>query len=146
MSLYQCYTWQYELRVLPYEKLMDVLEAFFASYPGGDYTCEHREAYKLSFRRGQWKRFWGLGPLVPARLPKGQFEQWPLLIHVLARPSPEYYLIAIRYELYLPRAIRSLHPDLQTSVDQHARRELEDLRRYLAECTGSTELPEIEAK
>ena len=32
------YTWEYQIEVAPYDKLMEVLEAFFASYPGGDYT------------------------------------------------------------------------------------------------------------
>lgn len=146
MSLYQCYTWAYELRVPPFERLMDVLEAFFASYPQGEYACERRDRYKLVFRRGLWKRFWGLGPLVPAKMPAGQFEQWPLLVHVLARPSPENYLVAARYELYLPRAIKTLHPELQASIDQHARGELEELGKYLAECIGTPDPPQIEAR
>jgi hypothetical protein len=83
------YTWEYRIDVPPYDKLMEVLEAFFASYPGGDYTCERRERYRLHFRRGLWRKSWlGLGDLVPDRLVKGQFNRWPVIVLVLSSPSP----------------------------------------------------------
>jgi hypothetical protein len=146
MALYQSYTWTYQLQVPPYEKLMAVLEAFFASYPRGDYACEVRDTYKLEFRRGQWKRLLGFGPLAPARLTPGEFEQWPILLRVLTRPSPEAFLITVRYELHLPRAIKALHPQVQASFSQHAMRELADLAEYLAQCIQMPDLPRIEAK
>ncbi len=146
MTLYQCYTWDYQIEVPPYDKLVDVLDAFFASYPHGDYTRESRETYKLQFRRGQWKRLLGLGPFVPARLVPGQFDQWPLLVRVLVRPSPENFLITVRYELYLPRSVKALEPEVQSSVAQHALKELEDLSDYLAECIRLAERPAIEVK
>jgi hypothetical protein len=114
---------------------MGVIEAFFASYPGGDYACEERENYKLAFRRGQWRKsLLGIGPRVPDRLVSGDFAQWPLVVRVLVRPSPVTFAITVRYELYLPRRIKALHADVQASVNQHAHKELEDMTVYLAEC------------
>lgn len=140
----KAYCWEYRLEIAPYDKIVDVLEAFFASYPGGDYTCERRETYRLQFRRGEWKRnLLGLGSLVPARLPKGMFSRWPLIVYVLVRPSPETFLTTVRYELYLPRAIPLLIPEVQDSVNQHCLRELDDLAAYLAECTGTSQKPSV---
>ena len=138
------YTWEYQIDVPPYDKLMEVLEAFFASYPGGDYACERRERFRLEFRRGLWRRslLW-FGPLVPDRLAKGQFKLWPLTVRVLARPAPDVYTVTIRYELHLPRDVRQLGPNLQTSVDLHARKELADLADYLARCAGTDQGPQV---
>ncbi len=131
----RCYTWEYRIEVPPYERLVDVLEAFFASYAGGDYTCEKRESYRLAFRRGAWKKsIFGIGGLVPDALPKGQFNKWPVLVYALVRPSPANFLATIRYELHLPRAVPGLIPEVRASVDQYCRRELADLAAYLAEC------------
>jgi hypothetical protein len=145
MSMYRCYTWTYQLEAPPFGPLMDVLNAFFAAYPKGDYTCELRETYKLEFRRGRWKRLLGFGPQVPAALVRGDFTQWPLIVRVLARPSPERNLISARYELHLPRSIKELVPELQNSVDLHIRAELADLGAYLAECMNLEKPPEITA-
>ncbi|HSW45098.1 MAG TPA: hypothetical protein VLM89_05960 [Phycisphaerae bacterium] len=140
------YTWEYQLDVPPYDKLLEVLEAFFASYPGGDYACERRERFRLEFRRGMWRKsLLGLGPLVPERLAKGRFSLWPLLVRVLARPAPEVYTVIVRYELHLPKDIRQLGPNLQTSVDLHARKELADLADYLAACIGMEQPPAVES-
>jgi hypothetical protein len=138
------YTWEYQIDLPPYDKLMEVLEAFFASYPGGDYTCERRERFRLEFRRGLWrKNLLGLGQLVPDRLIKGQFNQWPILVRVLARPSPTLYTVTVRYELHLPSSIGKLGPALQASVNLHALAELDDLSRYLAQCSGLDSPPTV---
>lgn len=138
------YTWEYQLDLPPYDKLMEVLEAFFASYPGGDYTCERRERFRLEFRRGLWRKsLLGLGQLVPDRLVKGQFNLWPVIVRVLARPSPVVYTVTVRYELHMPASIRKLGPNLQTSVNLHAMAELEDLARYLAQCAGLDSPPKV---
>lgn len=138
------YTWTYRIDVPPYEKLVDVLEAFYASYPGGDYNCEHRDRYKLQFRRGKWRRsLMGLGQLMPDFLAKGRFNLWPIVVRVLLRPSPEVFTTTIFYDLYLPRDIRSLSDEVQLSVDQHVRKELADLCAYLAECIGMPEPPTV---
>jgi hypothetical protein len=144
MALYQCYTWEFRIEVPPYDRLPDVVEAFFSSYPAGDYACEKRERYKLEFRRGQWKRLLAIGPLVPARLVPGCFQQWPIVVRVLIRPSPETFLITARYELHVPRSIKSLTPQVQSSVAQHAEVELEELAEYLAECIRLEQRPRIE--
>lgn len=144
MPLYNCYTWDFRLNVSPHERLMDLLDAFFSSYPPGDYTRELREEYKLEFRRGMWKRMLGFGPMAPARLPKGEFTLWPVKVRVLARPAPDEYLVSIRYELYLPRAIKELSPAVQCSVAQHIAVELEELARYLAQCIPLDEPPSVE--
>src|SRR5512147_4397 len=107
--MYRCYIWDYRLELQPYERLVAVLEAFFASYPGGDYACERRERFRLEFRRGLWKKnLLGFGQLVPDRLVKGQFNRWPVLVRVLARPSPAVYVVTVRYELHLPSGVRQL--------------------------------------
>lgn len=139
------YTWEYRLEIKPYERIVDVLEAFFASYPGGDYTCERRETYRLRFRRGEWKKsWWGLGDhLVPASLPKGYFAGWPIVLYVLVRPGPQTFLVTCRYELHLPRSVPRLIDDVQASVDQHCRKELDDLAAYLVECTDMDRQPPI---
>lgn len=144
MPLYQCYTWDFELTVPPYERLVAVLDAFFSSYPPGDYTRELCEEYKLEFRRGAWKRMLGIGPMAPGRLTPGDFTQWPVRLRVRTRPSPESFLVAVRYELYLPRSVKTLSPAIQRSVAEHARVELEDLARYLAECMHLPEPPAVE--
>ena len=139
-----CYMWEYHLKCRPYDKIVDVLEAFFASYPAGDYTCERRETYRLRFRRGEWKKsLLGLGPLRPRRLAKGQFNRWPLIVYVLVRPSPSRFLVTVRYELHVPGSMPELIPELQSSVSAHCRRELEDLSAYLAECMGTHDKPAI---
>ena len=90
------YTYTYQLDVSPYDKIIEVLEAFFLSLPDGDYTCEHRERYKLHFRRGLWKKsMLGLGQFVPDRLVKGEFSQWPIKVRVLVRPSGTEPLIRV---------------------------------------------------
>ncbi len=140
----KAYTWEYRLEVKPYDKIVDVLEAFFASYPGGDYTCERRETYRLQFRRGEWKKsLFGLGILVPALLPKGQFNRWPVIVFVLVRPAPESFLVTVRYELHLPRSVPRLIPEVQESVNQYCLKEMEDLSTYLAECTGMGQKPAV---
>lgn len=139
------YTWDYRLDIKPYDKILSVLEAFFNAYPEGDYATEHREKYKLIFRRGSWKRaWWGLGDWVPDQLVKGDFTLWPLRVRVLVRPSPQTYTISVRYEVHLPGSVRSLSDEVQSSVDQYIRRELDDLTQYLAECTGQSR-PQIQA-
>ncbi|NLX22142.1 MAG: hypothetical protein GXY55_10835 [Phycisphaerae bacterium] len=138
------YTWEYQISVPPYDKLVEVLEAFFASYPGGDYSCEQRERYRLEFRRGLWrKNLLGLGALVPDKLVKGQFNQWPVIVRVLARPSPSAYTITVRYELHLPKSVPGLLPAVQESVALHTRKEMDDLAAYLAECVALEEMPEV---
>jgi hypothetical protein len=140
----RAYIWEYRLEVKPYDKIVDVLEAFFASYPGGDYTCERRETYRLQFRRGEWKRsFFGLGSLAPAGLPKGQFNRWPVVVYVLVRPSPEIFLATVRYELHLPRSVPRLIDEVQDSVNRHCLKELNDLADYLTECTGMAAKPRV---
>ena len=146
-KMHKSYTWEYRIDAPPYDKLVEVLEAFFASYPQGDYTCERRERYKLRFRRGQWRKsLAGLGPLVPDRLVKGEFNQWPIVVHALVRPSPETFMVTVRYELSLPNLVPALIPAVQSSVDQHARRELADLATYLAECIGLDNPPAVVAR
>lgn len=141
-----CYTWEYQLEVPPYEKIIEVVEAFFASYPGGDYDCQQRQRYRLTFRRGCWRRsMLGLGDWVPDRLVKGQFNQWPIIVGVLIRPSPQSFLLTIRYELYPPKKTPDLGPNLQASVDLHIRQELEDLADYLAECIELDASPAVKS-
>ena len=138
------YTWEYQIETPPYDKLMEVLEAFFASYPGGDYNCERRERFRLEFRRGLWRKsLLGLGQLVPDRLVKGQFNQWPVLVRVLGRPAPTLYTVTVRYELHLPAGIPQLGPNLQKSVNLYVLGELQDLARYLAQCVGMDSPPEV---
>ncbi len=138
------YKWPYRIDVPPYDKIVAVLEAFFSAYPKGDYTCTTRERYKLEFRRGLWKRAYVvLGPYVPDRLVPGRFEHWPVIVRVLVRPSPEKYAVHIEYQVHLPSNVPELKPEVQTSVDQHARVELEELAAYLAECVGMERPPEI---
>jgi hypothetical protein len=138
------YHWEHRLETQPYDKIVDVLEAFFASYPKGDYTCVHRERYKLHFRRGLWRKsYLGLGDFVPDKLVKGQFTQWPIIVQVLARPSPESFSITVRYELHLPKGMRGIAPELQASVAQHIEQELNELAAYLAECAGWDSPPEV---
>lgn len=141
----KAYNWEYRLELKPYDKIVDVLEAFFASYPAGDYTCERRETYRLQFRRGEWKKgMLGLGNyFVPAALPKGQFNRWPVMVYVLVRPSPESFLVTVRYELFLPRSVPLLIPEVQASVNQHCLKELDDLAAYLAECTAMDQKPAV---
>ncbi|HOQ84393.1 MAG TPA: hypothetical protein PLQ89_01630 [Phycisphaerae bacterium] len=144
---HRAYTWEYRVEVKPYDKIVDVLEAFFASYPAGDYTCERRETYRLQFRRGEWRKsLFGLGNLVPAALPKGAFNRWPVIVYVLVRPSPETFLVTIRYEVHLPRSIPMLIPEVQDSVNQHCLKELDDLATYLAECTGMPHKPAVKTQ
>ena len=142
--MHKSYIWNYRIDVPPYDKLLEVLEAFFSSYPGGDYTCEKRERFKLFFRRGLWKKsLFGLGEMVPDRLVPGRFNSWPLVVRVLVRPAPSVFSIAIHYELHLPKSVPALIGEVQTSVDQHAQKELTDLTAYLAECIGLTEQPAV---
>ena len=145
--MHKNYTWEYRIETSPYDRIVEVLEAFFASYPGGDYTCENRERYKLRFRRGQWRKsLLGLGALVPDGLVKGQFNRWPIVVQILVRPSPESFIVTARYELYLPKSVPTLVPAVLSSVDQHARQELADLSAYLAECIGLDEPPAVVAQ
>jgi hypothetical protein len=146
MALYQSYTWSYSLAVPPYDRLLAVLEAFFASYPGGDYNVDERDKYKLAFRRGLWKRsLLGLGPQVPDRLVPREFAQWPVIVRVLVRPAPEVFTITIRYEVHLPRSVKTLKPETQAAVHLHAMQELADLAAYLAQCLPLATPPEVAA-
>ena len=145
MGAAKSYSWEYRIEVPPYDKIVEVLEAFFASYPNGDYTCERRERFRLVFRRGLWRKsLLGLGELVPDRLVKGQFQQWPIVAWALVRPSPETFLITVRYELHLPKSVPSLIDSVQASVHQHLRTEMGDLAAYLAECMGLEDHPAVE--
>jgi hypothetical protein len=146
MALYRSYIWSYRIEVPPYERLPAILEAFFASYPGGDYDVEERDRYKLSFRRGLWRKsLLGMGPRVPDRLPTNQFSEWPLIVRLLVRPAPDLFTVTIRYEVYLPRPMTSLNPETQTAVDLHARKELADLVVYLAQCLQLEATPDVVA-
>lgn len=145
--MHKVYAWEYRIEMPPYDKVVEVVEAFFCSYPGGDYSCEHREPYKLRFRRGQWRRaLLSLGRWVPRGLVKGRFDQWPIVLNLLARPSPRSYRLVLRYELHLPGSMPELRPEVQSSVDQHIRHELEDLSAYLAECAGLPAPPAVAAQ
>lgn len=142
MSRY--YAYKYKLAIPPYDKVIEVLEAFFSSYPEGDYTCEQRSKFKLEFRRGAWKRgMLGFGERVPEKLVPGQFNKWPLMVKVMVRPSPTAFDIAVHYELHLPKSVNALSQDVQSAVDLHARRELEQLAVYLAECVGIKDTPAV---
>ena len=142
--MHKSYMWEYQIEVAPYDKLMEVLEAFFASYPGGDYACERRERFRLQFRRGLWRKsLFGLGQLVPDRLAKGEFSQWPTIVSVLARPAPAVFTVTVRYELHLPKSVPALASQVQASVDLYARKELADLADYLAECIGLDKRPTV---
>ena len=144
--MHRSYAWEYRIEIPPYDKVVDVLEAFFASYPQGDYTCERREQFRLEFRRGLWKKsYLGFGQLVPERLVKGQFNRWPILVRVLARPSPSVFTITVRYEVHLPKSVPSLTPEVQSSVNLYARKELDDLTAYLAECADLDKRPTVVA-
>jgi hypothetical protein len=144
MAIYRSYTWSYRIEVPPYERLLAILEAFFASYPGGDYEVDERDRYKLSFRRGLWRKsMLGLGPRVPDRLPPNEFAEWPMIVRVLVRPAPEVFTVTVRYEVYLPRPLKSLKPEVQSAVDLHARKELADLSTYLAQCLPLDTPPEV---
>ena len=138
------YNFKYKVEIPPYDRVIDVLEAFFVSYHGGDYACEHRDQYKLSFRRGSWKRTvasWGVR--VPDHLAKGQFNKWPVIVRVMVRPSPEMFRIAVHYELYLPETTTGLGQAVLDSVDAYVRKELGELAGYLAECVGISQPPEV---
>ena len=138
------YSWKHELEIPPYDKVIDVVEAFFCSYPDGEYSCESKSTYKLEFRRGAWKRsITQLGDFVPEKLVKGQFAKWPIVVKVMVRPSPTTFHIAVHYDLYLPKGTDSLAPNVQSSVGQHARRELAALADYLAECVGIDTPPKV---
>ena len=140
------YSFKYKVEIPPYDRMIDVLEAFFVSYPGGDYACEHRDQYKMGFRRGAWKRtIASWGTRVPDQLAKGQFNRWPVLVHVLVRPSPETFSIAIHYELHLPETMKGLSQAVLDSVDAHVRKELGELASYLAECVGISQPPAVES-
>jgi hypothetical protein len=142
--LYQSYTWSYSLEVPPYDRLLAVLEAFFASYPNGDYDVDERDRYKLAFRRGMWKKsLLGLGPRVPEKLVPGEFTQWPVIVRVLVRPAPEVFTITVRYEVHLPRSKKTLKPETQAAVHLHAMKELEELAAYLAQCVPLAVPPEV---
>ena len=141
------YSFKYQVEIPPYDRVIDVLEAFFASYHSGDYACEHRDKYKLSFRRGAWKRTvasWGTR--VPDQLAKGQFSKWPVIVRVMVRPSPEMFHIAIHYELHLPETMKGVGQAVLDSVDAHVRKELGELARYLAECVGIRQPPNVTAR
>jgi len=143
--MHKSYIFNYRIDVPPYDKLLEVLEAFYASYPGGDYSCEKRDRFKLVFRRGLWKKsLLGLGELVPERLVQGQFNKWPIVVRVLVRPSPTVFSITVHYGLHLPKSVPALIPEVRTSVDQHAQKELADLAAYLAECIGLERQPTIQ--
>jgi len=138
------YIWNYRIDVPPYDKLLEVSEAFFCSYPGGDYNCEQRERYKLFFRRGMWKKsLLGMGNWVPEQLVPGHFTAWPVLVRLLVRPSPKTFSITIHYEVHLPGSVPALSDEVQTSVDQHIQKELDDLAGYLVECIGLDRKPVI---
>lgn len=138
------YNFKYRIDIPPYDRAIDVLEAFFVSYHGGDYSCEHRDQYKLSFRRGAWKRtIASLGTRVPDQLAKGQFDKWPVIVRVMVRPSPEVFQIAIHYELNLPETMKGLARAVLDSVDAHVRKELGELASYLAECVGISQPPAV---
>ena len=85
----------------------------------------------------------GLGQLVPDRLAKGEFNQWPIIVRVLARPAPSVFTVIVRYELHLPKSVPALASQVQASVDLYARKELEDLADYLAECIGLDKRPTV---
>jgi hypothetical protein len=144
--MHQIYHWEYSMELAPYDKLIDVLEAFYVSYPQGDYECLKREKYKLTFRRGRWRRAWmGFGDWIPDELVKGHFEQWPVIVRVLVRPAPSQFLITCRYECHVPKSVSQLTDEVQASVDEHICRELKDLSQYLADCANLSEPPAIQA-
>ena len=86
------------------ESLHAAAEAFFCSYPRGEYVLESRERYRVVLRRGKWVRR-ADGTLAPARASQfriGDYAVYPMVLRVLILPRANGASVTLKHEVVTP--------------------------------------------
>ena len=92
-----------EFEAPPIPSIHAAAEAFFCSYPQGEYTLQQRERFRMTFRRGRWERR-SPTEIVPAAEAGDEPEDLPVILRVLIQPRPDSLLLTVKHEA-LPGAV-----------------------------------------
>ena len=117
--------WSHRFRAPPIAAIHEAAEAFFCSYPEGEYTLRTRERFRLTFVRGAWQVGSG-GRLTPH--PQAPAAERPILLRVLLQPRPDSLLITLKHEAPGGTAPAG---DAREKLTAHFDRVASDFRTYL---------------
>ncbi len=127
--------WSADFLAAPIATIHEVTEAFFCSYPGGEYTLEGKERFRLTFRRGPPPRE-DDGQIVLSLRGDDPTDQLPVVLRVLFQPRADALLITVKHEV---RAAKSVGTATRKKLAAIFRHEVRDFRTYLRENFGSPE-------
>lgn len=122
--------WSHRFRAPAIAAIHEAAEAFFCSYPEGEYTLRARERFRLTFVRGAWQVGPG-GRLTPH--PQAPPADRPVLLRVLLQPRPDSLLITLKHEVPGGAAPAA---DARQRLTAHFAREASDFRAYLRRSFG----------
>jgi len=121
--------WSGKFRTGRIETIHTAAEAFFCSYPGGEYTLGDRERFRLTFHRGPWHDQGG-GQLVPVAYAGARPDELPLILRVVMQPRKDGLLITVRHEVIPPAALSRAD---RKALTRRFKREVAAFRSYLAD-------------
>jgi hypothetical protein len=127
--------WSQEFLAAAIPTIHEVTEAFFCSYPGGEYTLAGKERFRLTFRRGPPPRE-DDGQIVLSLRGDGPPDEMPVVLRVLFQPRADALLITVKHEVH---AGKSLGTPTRKRLAAIFRREVRDFRTYLRENFGTPE-------
>jgi hypothetical protein len=125
--------WSEEFRAPLVESIHDVAEAFFCSYPRGEYTLVQRERFRLTFRRGRPLAEDDGQIVLSLRHEAEAPEDQPVVLRVLLQPQMDSLVVTMKHEV-TPR--RSLGAIARKRLAAHFRREVRDFQAYLRKNFG----------
>ncbi|MGB2820664.1 MAG: hypothetical protein WBF17_06755 [Phycisphaerae bacterium] len=127
--------WSEEFLAAPIPTIHEVTEAFFCSYPRGEYTLEGRERFRLTFRRGPPPRD-DDGQVVLSLRGDERPGELPVALRVLFQPRADALLITAKHEVH---AAKSLGAVTRKKLAAIFRQEVRDYRTYLRDNFGTPE-------
>ena len=126
--------WSDEVLAPPIDRIHDVVEAFFCSYPGGEYSLVGKERFRLILHRGGQAQEEDDGRIVLSlRREMENPEDMPVTLRVLFQPSAEALRVTLKHEV-LPR--RPLGRRARRKLARHIAREIGAFREYLYQSFG----------
>ena len=130
--------WTAQFSALPVERIHDVAEAFFCSYPMGEYTLDAKERFRAGFHRGQPPGQDEQGVVLSLRPTDGGPDDVFVVLRVLLQPRPDSLLITMKHEVTPPR---TLSGRARKKLIARLHREVDDFDAYLTEHFGDVDMP-----
>jgi len=127
--------WSQEFLAAPIPTIHEVAEAFFCSYPRGEYTLAGKERFRLTFHRGPAPQE-DDGQIVLSLRGDPALEDLPVVLRVLFQPHADVLRITMKHQVHVGK---SLGATTRKRLSALFRREMGDFRTYLRENFGSPE-------